>query len=165
MSWRNTDHRPRSAPDPWHAGLLARIGRRLLIVFVLTVVAIRWLDIDVERVLPLQDCRVTWVIDGDTVTLTCASGREIRARLVGFDAPEVYSPDCDAEKRVGNAATEALRAAIAAANKIDLRRVGWDHYGRTLVRMTLDGRNVAETMVAAGLARKDGWGEEEGWCE
>ena len=161
---RRRDENPRRR-DPWHAGLLVRIGRRLLIVAILTLVAVRLLDIAPNDVAPLKDCRVSYVIDGDTITLTCMGGREIRARLVGFDAPEVYSPACAAERRAGEAATDALRAAIAAADRVDLRRTGWDRYGRALVRLELDGSNIAAGMVAAGLARRDGWGKEEGWCE
>ena len=43
---------------------------------------------------PGDGCRVTYVVDGDTVHLACPETGEVKARLLGFDTPEVYSPGC-----------------------------------------------------------------------
>ncbi|MEO1905391.1 MAG: hypothetical protein ABGX08_00005, partial [Citromicrobium sp.] len=49
---------------------------------------------------------------------------------------------------------EALEAAM---------RTGTDRYGRTLARLTVDGRDVGTVLVSMGLARP--WrGRREGWC-
>ena len=109
-------------------------------------------------------CRITRVVDGDTVRARCGGGAEDRVRLMGFDTPEVFSPGCAAEKARGDAATRALRAMIARAGRIDFSFRGRDRYDRRLAVLRLDGRDVAATMIAAGHARAYGGGRRDGWC-
>jgi hypothetical protein len=49
------------------------------------------------RTAPTEGCRVVSVIDGDTVSMWCPGTGAERARLTGFDAPELFSPQCPAE--------------------------------------------------------------------
>src|SRR5690606_10752076 len=70
--------------------------------------ALRWLAIGVGALAllpPMSDfllglrpvvsgCRVVHVVDGDTVDFSCPGEGVIRARITGFDAPELYSPQC-----------------------------------------------------------------------
>lgn len=100
------------------------------------------------------------VVDGDTVRL---AGQTVR--LVGFDTPETYRAQCDAERARGNAATERLRELIdqaAAARLAYLPRR--DQYGRDLARLMLDGQDVADLMVGEGLARRYSGGQRRSWC-
>lgn len=110
------------------------------------------------------DCSVRRVIDGDTVDLDCPGAGLLRARLLGFDTPEVSSPGCAAELSLGSAATLALARRISASGemRVDLR--GSDHYGRRLARLSLDGRDVAGPMIAEGLARPYDGGRRRSWC-
>jgi endonuclease YncB( thermonuclease family) len=110
------------------------------------------------------DCRIVSVLDGDTLTLACAAGRIVRARLLGLDAPEKYSPACATELAAAERATWALRMLILDAQALSLTEEGVDRYGRVLVRLTLDGADVALTMIRAGHARAYGGGPRGSWC-
>jgi endonuclease YncB( thermonuclease family) len=110
------------------------------------------------------DCSVGRVIDGDTIALVCPSGGDIRARLIGFDAPEVFNPACAREAALGAQATARLEQELGGARDIRMAFAGTDRYGRHLTRMTLDGRDVAELMIEADLARAFPSGRRIDWC-
>ena len=112
-----------------------------------------------------EDCRVVSVVDGDTVGLWCAETGSIRGRLVGFDAPEMFSPECTRELTQAVAATWALRRALWSAEEMTVRRQGTDRYGRALVDLRSDGVPVGQTLIAAGLARPYDGGRRAGWCD
>ncbi|MFN6978163.1 MAG: thermonuclease family protein [Gemmobacter sp.] len=109
-------------------------------------------------------CRILSVIDGDTVTLWCPDTGAARARLTGFDAPEVFSPGCRAEWQAGMAATLALRRMLWSASDIRVVRQGADRYGRILVAAFIDGEPLSRRMIAAGHARPYAGGRRTGWC-
>jgi endonuclease YncB( thermonuclease family) len=114
---------------------------------------------------PMQgDCRVLQVIDGDTVMLDCAGEGAFRARLLGYDAPEVFSPSCASEALRGALATQKLRALVWGAETITVGLRGHDRYGRQLVDMVIDGESVSNMMIAAGLARPYAGAARQGWC-
>ena len=96
-------------------------------------------------------CRVGYVYDGDTVEMLC-DGEKRMARLLGFDTPETKAPKCAAEAAWGHRATQWMRALVQRPD-VALYPQGLDKYGRTLVRMTVGGKDVAQIMVAEGLAR------------
>lgn len=139
-----------------------RVGLAAAIVLL---VGFRGFEVVTGHVTPTTGCRVTGVIDGDTVRLACPDRAEDRGRLVGFDAPEVFSPACAREWRLGMAATAFLRREIWAAGEIETRLRGTDRYGRLLVVLALDGEDVAQRMLASGHARAYSGGQREGWCE
>ena len=109
-------------------------------------------------------CRVLNVVDGDTLTLMCPDEGVERARLMGFDTPEKYSPNCLAELVAAEKATWALRTLIQKADRLTITHEGRDKYGRALVRLELDGQDVARRMVATGYARVYGGGLRGSWC-
>lgn len=110
-------------------------------------------------------CRVLTVLDGDTVKLVCLPGWGVEtARLMGFDAPEKYSPRCASELVAAEKATWALRGLIFKAGALALVREGTDRYGRALVRLRLDGVDVARLMIRAGHGRAYSGGPRRGWC-
>ncbi len=113
---------------------------------------------------PRGDCRILSVIDGDTVLLWCAGDRPERARLTGFDTPELFSPGCPSEYVAAERAKWALRAMIFAADKIRVTPGGRDRYDRLLAAVTLDGVALADRMVAGGHARRYDGGRRRGWC-
>ena len=110
-------------------------------------------------------CRVTRVIDGDTVDMACPGTGVFRARLIGYDTPETRGARCPAEAALGDAATARLRMLLAQAGRLDARAEGLDRYGRTRVALTLDGRDVGRTLIAEGLAVAYRRGEGRiDWC-
>lgn len=111
-----------------------------------------------------EGCTILRVVDGDTVRITCPGRTNFRARLVGFDTPEVFHYGCRSELAAGQRATRALEAQIAAAKRITFVFQGPDRYGRELTILYLDDRNIATTMIEAGLARPYDGGRRPGWC-
>lgn len=101
--------------------------------------------------------RIT-VTDGDTIRV---DGRA--ARLVGFDTPETWRPDCDAERALGERATLRLEALLATgepafrevACSCPARTLGTQacNFGRICGVLAVDGRDVADKLIAEGLAR------------
>lgn len=112
-----------------------------------------------DALLPIRPDEVA-VIDGDTIRW---NGE--RVRLLGYDTPEVFTPRCRAEKRNGEAAKAALsglvQSALSAELLISPRR---DRHGRILAALRLDGQDVAEWMIAAGLAVRYEGGRRRDWC-
>ena len=111
------------------------------------------------------DCRILRVIDGDTVDLWCAGQGHERARLMGFDTPELFSPSCQAEARAAFAAKWALRRALFQAEELSLVREGTDRFGRGLWRVFIAGEPLAQHMIEQGHARPYGGEAREGWCD
>lgn len=113
---------------------------------------------------PDGNCRILRVVDGDTVTLMCPEEGIESARLLGFDTPEKFSPKCLDEFVAAEQAGWALRTLIQKADRLDVVREGKDQYGRALVRMRLDGVDVARLMIRGGHARAYGGGLRGSWC-
>ena len=99
------------------------------------------------------------VVDGDTFYL---NGEKVR--IAGIDAPETHPARCDYEARLGNEATqklhELLNSGAVTVSSIERDR---DIYGRLLRNVAVDGDDVGETMISAGVAREYGSGRRS-WC-
>ncbi len=109
-------------------------------------------------------CRILRVVDGDTVSLMCPEEGMHSSRLLGFDTPEKYAPKCTGELLAAEQASWALRTLIQKADRLSLTHEGIDQYGRALVRLELDGQDVADLMVRKGVARRYGGGPRGSWC-
>ena len=103
--------------------------------------------------------RVNCVVDGDTFWM---DGEKIR--IADLNAPEISSPECASEARLGARATDALIVQLN-AGPFALERIDRDEdrYGRKLRRVTRGGESVGEAMVGAGVARWYGEGRRW-WC-
>lgn len=104
---------------------------------------------------------IAWVNDGDTVRLS--SGE--RVRIAGIDAPEtqVGQAKCQREIERGKAATARARGLLQ-GRAVDIARVGRS-YWRTVARLTLEGRDVAEILVANGVAQRwPHYAPKPDWC-
>ncbi|RVT84438.1 thermonuclease family protein [Rhodobacteraceae bacterium CCMM004] len=110
-----------------------------------------------------SDCRLVRVIDGDTVDIACGRGIE-RARIVGYDTPEVFSPRCASEWARGMAATWHLRSVLWRSDRLVVVRQGRDRYDRVLAQLFVDGRRIAAHMIDRGVARPYAGGRRGGWC-
>lgn len=100
------------------------------------------------------------VIDGDTVAVP---GESRHIRLVGFNAPEVFSPKCNRELRLGQQATKRLRQLLTSAATVEYERVACSckpgtegtkqcNYGRLCGVLRVDGRDTGQILIAEGLA-------------
>jgi endonuclease YncB( thermonuclease family) len=102
----------------------------------------------------------TCVVDGDTLRY-----RGLKIRLADIDTPEIFSPECAAEKRLGLRARDRLIELIN-AGPVEMRRGGArdeDAYGRKLRVLERNGRSLGMVLVEEGLAHR--WrGYKESWC-
>ncbi|MGE0384221.1 MAG: thermonuclease family protein [Gammaproteobacteria bacterium] len=87
--------------------------------------------------------RVVKVIDGDSFVMR-VGGQEVEVRLAQIDAPEFQQP-------YGPQARQAL-ARIVAGRRVQGQVRDRDRYGRHVVELTIDGRDVEQELVAAGAA-------------
>lgn len=101
------------------------------------------------------------VIDGDTVAI---AGETMR--LIGIDVPEERGRvECVTSLRIAQAARAKIEAMKADARSGRYEHDGKDRLGRTLAHVTLDGQDIAEKLLADGLAKLwNGRGRPPRWC-
>ncbi|MAO95008.1 MAG: nuclease [Citromicrobium sp.] len=105
--------------------------------------------------------RHTCVVDGDTIWLN-----DQKIRIADIDAPEIYSPDCPAERALGLRATERLTQWLNAAPfEVHPNPDGRDEdtYGRKLRVLARSGTSAVAVLEAEGLAARWG-GRGREWC-
>jgi micrococcal nuclease len=145
-----------------------RLRRRLVWLLVAIVAVPGAVDVLIGLVQPMPDgrqtCRMVQVVDGDTLRLWCRDTGLETARLTGFDAPELFSPQCFAETLAAQKAKWALRWVIWQADGLQMQREGKDRYDRFLLGLSDDAGLLADRMIAAGHARAYGGGQRGGWC-
>lgn len=93
--------------------------------------------------------------DGDSLRLTI--------RVENIDTPEMQGR-CPAENRLARQAREFTATWMARhAGRVEVRASKVDRYGRVVARVSADGEDLGEALIAAGLARP--WkGRREPWC-
>ena len=113
--------------------------------------------------------RVIAVIDADTLAVAAriwlGQDVEVRVRLAGVDAPELRGA-CPHERVLAREA-RALVVALIDEGDVTLTAVSYGKYaGRVVARVIAhDGTDVAEALIAAGLARAYAGGARLGWCD
>lgn len=102
-------------------------------------------------------CASLAVHDGDSIRC----GAE-RIRIANIDAPELpgspkcggkRSPYADCDYAKGYRARDALRAFLT-TGPVQVERLGFDRYSRTLARVTVNGQDAGEYLVGLALARR-----------
>lgn len=100
------------------------------------------------------------VVDGDTIHMN-----GLVVRLIDIDAPEIFSPKCEGELKLGQVARDRLLELLN-ASPVKLQAVGSrdrDVYGRKLRLVMIDGISAGALLVQEGLAAK--WqGHHHRWC-
>ncbi len=100
------------------------------------------------------------VVDGDTFRLT---GEKVR--VADIDTPETHPSRCAREARLGERATERMRALLnEGPMTLKPYKRGHDRYGRRLAVVMRGGESLGERLVAEGLARRYDGGQRRGWC-
>ncbi|RUM17290.1 thermonuclease family protein [Rhizobium vallis] len=108
------------------------------------------------RALQTQEFSVT---DGDTVHVV---GEATGTRLVGFNTPEKFSPQCEYERQLGERASSRLRELVAHGS-IQLTKVACAcapntegtsecNFGRSCGVLQVDGKDVGSILISEGLA-------------
>lgn len=108
-------------------------------------------------------CKVTSIIDGDTVKLKCPNEKEKSGRILGYDTPEL-SADCYGEWVSAKRETWRLRLFLWRSKMVETKITGKDRYGRALVHIFVNGKDVSQLMIKAGVARSYSGGRRPSWC-
>lgn len=106
--------------------------------------------------------------DGDTCTITIPSlpplfGERLPIRLAGIDTPE-RKGECDRERALAVRARTYIVDRLLQAQRIEITPVARDKYFRVLSLIVLDGRDLADDLLAAGLAHPYSGATKPPWC-
>lgn len=118
------------------------------------------------------DIEVTRVLDGDTIEykadfLPAPLKPVLKIRVLGIDTPEKgHRAQCPEEAALAAKASALTKKAVKEAKTIQLQLEGWDKYGgRVLGYVLIDGKNLGDMLIAAGLARPYDGGTKSSWCK
>ena len=108
--------------------------------------------------------------DGDTIRFDLPgypsiAGDDIRVRVNGIDTPEIKG-NCEKEKYDAQQAKEMVADILKDAEQITLKNMKRGKYFRIAADVIVDGENLADMLVEAGVAvRYDGGRKNHKWCE
>ena len=107
--------------------------------------------------------------DGDTITFKLPGlhpiiGGKISIRVNGIDTPEIKGK-CEKEKYDAQQAKEMVADILKDAEQITLKNMERGKYFRIAADVIVDGENLADVLVEAGMAvRYDGGKKTHKWC-
>lgn len=149
---------------------MARTKRNIM-KFLLTGLII-WATMIGSAVANPYKIKVLRVIDGDTLEIEARYlppelGKKLHLRIDGIDTPEkIPRAQCDSEAVMAKRATDHTTALVNSSKKIEMDIKGWDKYGgRILGTVRVDGRDLAGSLIAAGLARAYHGEKKQSWCK
>lgn len=134
----------------------------------------RWLAILLLSAAPAvaDSYKINRVIDGDTVEiavdfLPAPLPPKLSVRILGIDTPEKEPrAKCEAEAEKAKLAKRFTQRAIEEADRIDFNIREWDKFGgRVLGLVFIDGQNLGDMLIEAGLARPYKGEAKSSWCE
>ncbi|HEE5902724.1 thermonuclease family protein [Acinetobacter baumannii] len=96
--------------------------------------------------------KVTYVYDGDTISVTKPNNTKYRVRLVNIDAPEVAHKEKAAPAQPYSAQAKQYLMSMVMNQNVLIKEHGTDNYGRFLGEVYLNKLNVNKAMVASGYA-------------
>ena len=108
--------------------------------------------------------------DGDTITFNLPGlhpiiGEKISIRVNGIDTPELKG-NCEREKYDAKQGQQMVADILKDAEQIVLRNMERGKYFRIAADVIVDGENLADMLVEAGVAIKyDGGKKSKNWCE
>ncbi len=108
--------------------------------------------------------------DGDTITFNLPGlhpiiGEKISIRVNGIDTPEIKGK-CEKEKCDAQQAKDMVADILKDAERVDLRNMKRGKYFRIAAEVIVDGENLADMLIEAGMAVKyDGGKKMHKWCE
>lgn len=107
--------------------------------------------------------------DGDSITIRFEVWRDVwvkrSVRLDGVDTPERgWRAKCDSEAQKGDAAKAVVKMALESAADLKITIYEGGKYGRLLVDLNADGKDLAALLIQKELARPYFGGRREEWC-
>lgn len=111
---------------------------------------------------------ITSIYDGDTFRASINSwpaiiGHRILVRVKGIDTPELRAK-CQKEKELARKAKQHTVQMLRNAKRIELRNIDRGKYFRILADVSIDSRDLGESLVSDGLAIKYYGGAKIDWC-
>jgi micrococcal nuclease len=88
--------------------------------------------------------KVVGIADGDTFTMLDGDDQQVHVRLYGIDAPEKNQDYGQVSKK--------FLSDLIFNERVALKKIETDRYGRTIAIVTLDSIVVNEALLKAGLA-------------
>jgi endonuclease YncB( thermonuclease family) len=112
--------------------------------------------------------QVVGIKDGDTLAVVLAgllaALNPVGVRLRGVDTPESGGrAKCTGERALAARATRFTHQAMTTAGSIEFEDPSWDKYGGR-IDAWIDGKRLADQLIAAGLARRYDGGKRASWC-
>ena len=108
--------------------------------------------------------------DGDTIRFNLPgyppiAGKDIRVRVNGIDTPEIKGK-CKKEKYEAQQARDMVADILKGAEKITLKNMKRGKYFRIAADVIVDGENLADVLIEAGMAIKYNGGKKTyKWCD
>lgn len=116
--------------------------------------------------------KVIRVIDGDTIVIEARFlppelKQQLGIRVLGIDTPEKgHRAKCPAEAALAEKASAYTKDLIASGQPVEIDIAGWDKYGgRILGTVRIGGQDLAQGLMAQGLARPYDGGTKSSWCQ
>jgi endonuclease YncB( thermonuclease family) len=113
--------------------------------------------------------KVLDVADGDTIKVEIPGLEEMHTsvRVRNIDTPEKgFRAKCLEEDSMGHEATNYTTMLVNNSRVITFSEISWDKYGgRILAKVKLDGKDLAEQLISAKLARPYHGEKKQGWCK
>lgn len=105
--------------------------------------------------------------DGDTITISIEIWpglyKVTGMRLFGIDSPEINGK-CEKEKKLAREAKEFVASLVSQPSKLIVSVVGFGKFGRPLIVLFADDKNVSKELVSMGYARHYDGVKREDWC-
>lgn len=112
------------------------------------------------------------VTDGDTIKTSLPLACPLcnaSIRVNGIDTPESLKQNakCAKELALGIQAKEFMKTFVGTNTTMSVTSFNWDKYGGRIVgTVNIDGKDAAQTLIAAGLAKPyTGTGAKPDWCQ
>ena len=118
-----------------------------------------------------QPAKVIRMIDGDTIVIEAPwvpapMKPQISIRVIGVDTPEKgHRAQCPQEAKLAEQASAHTKALLTRAKTVEVEFTDWDKYGgRVLGRVRIDGVDLTDSLISAGLARAYQGEKKQSWC-
>ena len=130
----------------------------------LTILVMFYVARNVDDTRPVRSrCEIGAVLSGDSVVLECRGAGKTQVDIAGIDAPDVAAPGCAEELAFGTLAAERLQSLIG-SGQVQIERLAGGN-APPLIRLLIDGEDVAARLVREGLAVAYVGGARINWCD
>lgn len=116
--------------------------------------------------------KVLRVIDGDTIEIEARFlppelKQKLSIRVLGVDTPEKgHRAQCPQEAALAEKASAYTKGLIASGQPVEIDIKSWDKYGgRILGAVRVGGQDLAQGLIANGLARPYFGEKKSSWCQ